>query len=87
MIDEFFQIVVERAGTELVPAFRLACYLLHDSVAVAIFVRQSKQDVESGRGQPGSNPLSSAFMVVLRYIGLRLICQELSESGGGEIFA
>src|ERR1700689_3328420 len=49
--DEFFQVVVERAGTELVLPRGLTGDLLHDALAVQVRPRQRKQDVQRGRGE------------------------------------
>jgi hypothetical protein len=50
MVHQFFEIVVERAGAELVSALRLADDLLHDAVAVEIVGSERKEDVQLGGG-------------------------------------
>ncbi len=51
MVHEFFEIVVERAGAELVLALRLARDFLHDAVAVEVFGSEREQDVKLGGGE------------------------------------
>jgi hypothetical protein len=51
MVQQFFEIVVERAGAELVFALRLASDFLHDAVAVEVFGSECEQDVELGGGE------------------------------------
>jgi len=47
----FFEIVVERAGAELVLALGLASDFLHDAVAVEIVGCEGEQDVKLGGGE------------------------------------
>ncbi len=51
VVHEFFEIVVERAGAELVLALRLARDFLHDAVAVEVFGSEREQDVKLGGGE------------------------------------
>ena len=51
VVQQFFEIVVERAGAELVLTLRLASDFLHDAVAVEIFGSKCEQDVELGGGE------------------------------------
>jgi hypothetical protein len=51
VVEQFFEIVVERAGAEFVLSLGLASDFLHDAVAVEIFGSEREQDVELGRGQ------------------------------------
>jgi hypothetical protein len=51
VIHEFFEIVVERAGAELVLALGLASDFLHDAVAMEIFGGECEQDVKLGGGE------------------------------------
>ena len=48
LIQQFSEIVVKRTGAELVLIVRLACDLLHDPVAVAIFIGKRNQDMKRG---------------------------------------
>jgi len=50
MVHQFFEIVVERAGAELVFALRLTGDLLHDAVAVKVFGCEGEENVELGWG-------------------------------------
>ena len=45
VVHEFFEIVVEGAGAELVLTLRLASDFLHDAVAVEVFGSEGEQDV------------------------------------------
>jgi len=51
-VQELAQVVVQGSGAELVASFGLTGDLLHDSVAVPIFIGQRKEDVEI-RGREG----------------------------------
>ena len=59
---QFFQVVIQRAGTHFVFATGLSRDFLHDSVAMAVFVRKREQDVlrASDNGRKGSG---SVFIV------------------------
>src|SRR6185437_9896365 len=48
-IDELFDIVIERAGTELIAAVGLARDFLHDGIAVALFAGDRGEDVKGRR--------------------------------------
>jgi hypothetical protein len=51
MVQQFFEVVVERAGAELVLALGLASDLLHDAVAVEVFGSEREENVELGWGE------------------------------------
>jgi hypothetical protein len=51
MAHQFFEVVVEGAGAELVLALRLACDFLHDAVAVEVVGSEGEEDVELRGGE------------------------------------
>src|SRR5437870_47257 len=67
-IEEFFQIAVQSAGTELVVMFRLPRDFLDDSVAVAVFAGKREQNVQRRRcqGQHGAQILFHSLVTIYR---------------------
>ena len=48
MVEKLLEVVIERTGAELVVIVRLARDLLHDPVAVTIFIGKRNQDMKRG---------------------------------------